>query len=686
MHHQQQVSNRLIHESSPYLLQHAGNPVNWLPWSKEAFEQAMKENKPVFLSIGYSTCHWCHVMAHESFEDPEVASYLNQHFISIKVDREERPDVDAVYMQVCQAMTGSGGWPLTIFMTPDQHPFFAGTYFPKASNFGQPGFMHILKTIVTKWQQNPEALKSNGLQITQAFSQAAIPAPGKMTRELMNKAKMDLDSRFDEEYGGFTSAPKFPTPHVLMFLTRFAVLNNDKRSMHMLSKTLTSMFKGGIFDHLGGGFSRYSTDRKWLIPHFEKMLYDNALLAIAYTEAYQVTGKTLFRRVATATLDYLLREMTSPEGGFYSAQDADTSGQEGAYYTFTPSQVENVLGQAEGKRFCQMYGVTEKGVLDGKSIINRLREAEEEEENLRSLTQQLYEYRKSTRKLFTDDKILSEWNGYAITAFCKAAYAFCRPDYLAAAQKAMAYAREYLLDGKGGVYAWRRNEKTGGRGSLSDHAAMAWASLTMYQMEFDNSFAKQAEEICRCMVNSFFDDKQGDFYLSQADAGLIFRPKEHYDGAVPSGNALAAYVLNQLSHLTLEDAWKEYATRTLERIAGHARNQPTGYCFGLIAGLDLCFLPVEALCLAAEETDIHAFARAMGRRFLPHATIAAKQLDTPEKDAPAILKGRDAMGRPAAYFLCEKGTCHTPVYNLSEMEALLASCCQTPLSGLHMNE
>ena len=617
-------------------------------------------------------------MAHESFEDQKVAELLNRHFISIKVDREERPDIDAVYMQVCQAMTGAGGWPLNVFLTPDQHPFFVGTYFPKTEGYGQPGFVDVLQTIAKKWEKSPESLVENGREITAAFAQAASPAAGKMNKELLRRAKIDLGARFDDDYGGFSSAPKFPTPHVLMFLLRYAMLEDEKNALHMVEKTLSQMYRGGIFDHIGGGFSRYSTERKWLIPHFEKMLYDNALLSISYTEAFAVTAKPLYWRVATRTLDYLTREMQSPEGGFFSAQDADTGGQEGAYYTFTPAEITAVLGEAEGLRICRMYGVTQTGVLEGKSIFNRLGESQEEEESLQPLMQKLYDWRKQNRALFTDDKVLAEWNGYAIVAFSKASHALNKPEYLQTAKRAMAFMQSNLIDENGGLSAHWRQGKKGGQGSLSDYAAILWASLALYQATFDFAYLMQAESLAHAMVKLFFDDKLGDFFLNDQNAGLIFRPKEHYDGATPSGNSLAAYVLQQLSLLTGNDAWMEYATRTLERLAGAAQNQPAGYCFALTAGISRCYLPTEAVCIAGEQRYIDAFANAAGKHFLPYAVYAARHADTREKDAPGLVKGRDTMGHPAAYYFCEKGACRTPVFTLDEMESLLQKAGAAP--------
>jgi uncharacterized protein YyaL (SSP411 family) len=370
--------------------------------------------------------------------------------------------------------------------------------------------------------------------------------------------------------------------------------------------------------------------------------------------------------------------MTNPEGGFYSAQDADTGGEEGAYYTFTPSEIESVLGAAEGKRFCSFYGVTESGIAEGKSILNRLTDSQEEEENLKPLRNKLYEYRKSTRTLFTDDKVLTEWNGLMIAALCKAAYALNKPEYLAAANKALMFSQMMLTNKNGELYAYWRDGKAGGHGGLSDYAAMAWASLEMYRTDFHYGHIQKAENLCRLMVRKFFDDKLGDFFMNEAEAELIFRPKEYYDGAMPCGNSLAAYVLFELSRLTGEDAWMEYATRVVEKLAGAARDQPSGHCFGLIAGLNRCYLPVEAVCAAREDKDMESFAKASGKRFLPLGTVAAIKTQPAQSKLPGILKGRDTMGHPAAYYLCREGSCLNPVFTLEEMEDQLAAIHTVP--------
>ena len=404
------MANRLKQEKSPYLMQHGENPVDWYPWCEEAFRKAAKEDKPVFLSIGYSTCHWCHVMAHESFEDSEVADLLNREFISIKVDREERPDIDAVYMSVCQAMTGSGGWPLTIFMTPEQKPFFAGTYFPKNGGYGRFCLMDLLERVADLWKNNREELLRAGNQITAAINQGQTGNGSQPDRRLVERAYRQLAQRFDHKWGGFGAAPKFPTPHNLLLLMRYADTLQESNAMKMAEITLEDMARGGIFDHIGGGFSRYSTDEMWLVPHFEKMLYDNALLLIAYTKAYQHTKRECFADTAHRTARYLTWELISEEGGCYCGQDADSEGVEGKYYVFTPEEVKAVLGEGDGEEFCRLYDITDSGNFEGKSIPNRIHSSENGWEMDDPRLGKLYNYRLSRTQLHKDDKILLSWN------------------------------------------------------------------------------------------------------------------------------------------------------------------------------------------------------------------------------------------------------------------------------------
>jgi len=435
---QHKYTNKLISEKSPYLLQHAHNPVDWYPWGDEAFAKAKAEDKPIFLSIGYSTCHWCHVMERECFEDEEVAALLNQGFVSIKVDREERPDIDSVYMNVCQAMTGSGGWPLTVFLTPEGHPFFAGTYFPKHSRYGGVGFVELLKAIREKWAENREELEGLGKEIMDRIAaQMNESSLGEPNSELLHGGYRSLEKSFDPVYGGFGGAPKFPTPHHLLFLLRYWKRFQKPPALEMVEKTLLAMYCGGIFDHIGFGFSRYSTDRQWLVPHFEKMLYDNALLSLAYLEAYQATGKAFYAKVARDIFTYILRDMTSPEGGFYTAEDADSEGVEGKFYLWTPDEVKDVLGADDGEYFCGLYDITEKGNFEGKNILNLLDKMPElsldgvigpdeaergnplKNERVDALRNKLFAAREKRVHPFKDDKILTSWNGLMIASLAR---------------------------------------------------------------------------------------------------------------------------------------------------------------------------------------------------------------------------------------------------------------------------
>ena len=459
-------TNRLASEQSPYLLQHAHNPVDWYPWGEEAFNKAKLEDKPVFLSIGYSTCHWCHVMAHESFEDAAVARLLNKHFVAVKVDREERPDVDAVYMNVCQTLTGSGGWPLTIFMTPDKQPFFAATYLPKEARYGTIGLKELLETIHTQWFDDKTALIDAGSEITAYINQKrelhTKSAP--LSKDLFNHALSAFVSLYDKDYGGFGSAPKFPSAHHLLFLLRYGTLEKNDQAIRMAEKTLEQMFRGGMFDHIGGGFSRYSTDRKWLVPHFEKMLYDNAMLLDAYVEAYRLTKKELYRYAVEKTIRYVLREMQSIDGGFYSAQDADSDGIEGKYYVFTPEEINEVLGEGDGKIFMERYGITQKGNFEGKNIPNMISFTGSliPDASVEAMLSKLYAFRRARVPLSTDDKILVAWNALMIRALAKASSVLDSDEMLEAAKKAEVFLFDKCSDQQGRLsIRYRNGEKKG---------------------------------------------------------------------------------------------------------------------------------------------------------------------------------------------------------------------------------
>lgn len=598
------VPNRLISEKSPYLLQHAYNPVDWNPWGEEAFAKAKTGDKPIFLSIGYSTCHWCHVMEGESFENEEIAELLNRDFICVKVDREERPDIDAVYMAACQAFTGSGGWPLTIFMTPDQKPFFAATYIPPESRFGMIGMKQLLLRIKDHWKNDRERLIQSGEAAGEFLKERAARRgmAGEPKRNTLDQAVMLLGRQFDPEDGGFGSAPKFPSPHILLFLLQYAKLEDTGQegagpdiALTMAEKTLQQMFQGGIFDHIGGGFSRYSTDRHWLAPHFEKMLYDNALLTLTYAEAYWETRKALYRQVAEQILTYVLRELTDEAGGFYCGQDADSEGVEGKYYVLTPAEVTDVLGKEAGLNFCRQYDITSRGNFEGKSIPNLLNNPEFEElvEGEKEQKNALYHYRLERTKLHKDDKVLTSWNGLMIAALARAYQIMEVPEYLEAAKKARRFILEKLKLGTAGETGGQerlavrfREGESAGEGKLDDYAFYIWGLLELYQATFEEEYLEEAGRLAQTMIGQFWDEGGGFFLYGKEAEQLIIRPKELYDGAIPSGNSVAALILGRLAKFTKEPHWEEISKDQLAFLSGETGDYPPGYCFALIAMLE----------------------------------------------------------------------------------------------------
>ena len=591
------MANRLKQEKSPYLMQHGENPVDWYPWGEEAFQKAAKEDKSVFLSIGYSTCHWCHVMAHESFEDQGVANLLNREFISIKVDREERPDIDAVYMSVCQAMTGSGGWPLTIFMTPEQKPFFAGTYLPKRGAYGRYGLMELLERVADLWKNNREELLKAGNQITAAINQEQTGTGKKPDRQLVERAYSQLARRFDHKWGGFGGAPKFPTPHNLLFLMRYADVTLESNAMKMVEITLEEMARGGIFDHIGGGFSRYSTDPMWLVPHFEKMLYDNALLLMAYVKAYQHTKRESFADTARRTADYILRELTSAEGGCYCGQDADSDGVEGKYYVFTPEEVKSVLGAEDGADFCRLYDISNSGNFEGKSIPNRIRSSEDGWDMDDPRLNKLYEYRLNRTKLHKDDKILLSWNAWAMLALAKAGQVLEESSYLDAAIRIHDFIESKMLTEHDRLYLRYRDGEAAYVGQLEDYGVYALALLELYRATFDVEYLQAAVHRAKQMIELFEDKTNGGYFMTAFDGEqLIARPKETYDGAMPSGNSVAAMVLQTLASLTGERSWQAAADRQLSFFAGEIGEYPSASCFGVLAMMDALYPHRELVC------------------------------------------------------------------------------------------
>lgn len=668
------TANKLIGEKSPYLLQHAYNPVEWYPWGEEAFARAKSENKPIFLSIGYSTCHWCHVMEHESFEDNEAAVLLNRHFIPVKVDREERPDIDAVYMNVAQRINGSGGWPLTIIMTPEQKPFFAGTYLPKNSRYGMTGLMELLQTVADKWSTNKEELILSGNKITEIIRSLEKEKVGKkkLSKKTVLEAENLLEENFDEEYGGFSSRPKFPQPSYLLFLLSLYALEKDDDILYMVEKTLESMYKGGIFDHVGHGFSRYSTDEKWLVPHFEKMLYDNALLALAYTYAYEATGIELYRNVTEKVLDYVLLEMTDPQGGFYSAQDADSEGEEGKYYVYTPQEIIDILGKDDSSYFIDHYNISIEGNFEGKNIPNLLNNDDyfETDEKIEKLNKIVYEYRKTRTKLHKDDKILVSWNGMMAAAMASAFRVLGNERYLNAAIKSVDFIKSNLVDEENNVGVRYREGEVLGNGTLEDYSMLVWALIEMYQATFELNYLKLAVALNDKMIKLFWDDENGGFFLSsRTGERLIYNPKETYDGAVPSGNSVAAYNLMRLSRITGNKRIEELSRKQIDFLSSEIESYPAGHTFALLAVLYELYPSMEAVCLAIDEEDLNEVRKNL--RHLPlvnTSVVAVKQSDV-EENSKLInyLKDYKLKDNKPTYYICKNKNCSLPITDMDEL-------------------
>ncbi|MDD3172427.1 MAG: thioredoxin domain-containing protein [Herbinix sp.] len=666
------IPNKLAEEKSPYLLQHAYNPVNWYPWGDEAFAKAKKENKPIFLSIGYSTCHWCHVMAHECFEDQEVSELLNASFISIKVDKEERPDIDTVYMTICQVTTGHGGWPLTILMTPEQKPFYAGTYFPKNSRAGVLGLMDLLTQISSDWLDNPDDMLSTGDKIADIMKREFETSSGSadISKDFVNLAITQFSQNFDHDFGGFGNEPKFPTPHNLMFLLRHAQLEADEKSLFMVENTLKHMYRGGIYDHVGYGFSRYSTDAKWLVPHFEKMLYDNALLATTYVEAFQYTKDPLYKTVAEQIFEYIRREMTDPEGGFYCAQDADSEGVEGKYYTFTPDEISKILDNEDGSFFCNYFDITQDGNFeDGKSIPNLIKshELKSENEKVIRLCNKVYSYRLDRARLHKDDKALTSWNALMINAYAIAAKVLKNEDYVDVAKRAVGFINTKLTDPNGLLYVSYRDEKPAHFGLIDDYAFYAMALLSLYDATFDIDYIQQASSLTDKMIELFWDEKYGGFFLNAKDAEkLIYRPKEVYDGAIPSGNSVAGYVLQRLANLTAHQKYIEYADKQLRFLAGQVKDYPAGHSFALIAFLQALYPTKEIVCVVSENEDYKELSDYLAEHFEPNTVVLLKS----EKNFEKVLEIADyvedyrIMNNKTTYYVCEDHNCTAPTNEL----------------------
>ena len=688
--------NRLAQEKSPYLLQHANNPVDWYPWGEEAFAKAKALDRPVFLSIGYSTCHWCHVMEHESFEDEEVANLMNQHFISIKVDREERPEIDHVYMSVCRAMTGRGGWPLTIIMTPDKEPFFSGTYFPKNSRGNRPGMMQLIPSIAKNWQQDRENLFGNISKIMDYLKRTNTKSMGDFPDEsVLKDGFSQFLKRYDHEYGGFGKAPKFPSPQDFIFLLKYYHKTKDESALIMVENSLKHMRRGGIWDHIGFGFHRYSTDREWLTPHFEKMLYDQAMLSLAYLETYQITGNEFYAEIARDIFTYVLRDMTSPGGGFYSAEDADSEGEEGLFYLWTVDEVNHILGIEDGKRFITAYNMTEKGnfrdeatrQFNGKNIIHQKGNLKDLSRNLKISEKELRKFIQSCRtKLMKerkkrihplkDDKILTDWNGLMIAALSKGASVLKEPTYLKSAEKAADFVVKNLRDSKGKLLKRYRNGDAGLDGHLDDYAFMIWGLLNLYEAGFDTKQLNRAIELSEIMEKDFNDNERGGFFLgSDQSEKLIIRAKTGYDGAIPSGNSIAVLIFNRLYRMTGNLRWANLSEKTLRSFSKDLKQMPSGYTAMILGFMYDAYGSKEIVVVGNgrhEETQL--LLEELQSLYIPQKIMLFK--DTNKKRDPLTkiaswTENHSAQNNKPTIYICEDFACRLPTTDLKKAIELI---------------
>lgn len=684
------TSNRLIDEKSPYLLQHAHNPVDWRPWGEQAFQKAAKEDKPVFLSIGYATCHWCHVMAHESFEDEAVARLLNEYFVAIKVDREERPDVDKIYMTVCQSLTGHGGWPLSVFMTPDGKPFFAGTYFPKSGRGNMPGFMDVLQQVAAIWEKDRSSIIQSSEAITQAIQppQASGESVHFAAEQALEKGFSQLARAFDPNQGGFGTAPKFPTPHNLGFLLRWYRHNGDTLALEMVEKTLDAMRNGGIFDQVGFGFHRYSVDQHWLVPHFEKMLYDQALLAMAYTEAYQATKKERYARIAHEVFTYILRDMTSPQGGFYSAQDADSEGKEGRYYVWTPREVVKHLGEKSGGLFCGYFGITDTGNFEDHQSIPHIRMPLETfgarkgmdpvqlQDLLEKAREKLFQVRENRVAPLKDDKILTSWNGLMIAALAKAGQAFDNAAYTHAAKHAAGFVLDHLKARDGRLFRRFRNGHAAHAAYLDDYAFLVWGLIELYEATFEVGYLKSAVALNRHMIDIFWDHEGGGlFFTGKGNEQLITKSKDLYDGALPSGNSVAAMNFMRLSRLTGNVELETQAEKIVLTFARQVSEHPMGYTY-FLQTLDFMVGPGQEVVVVGDTASktTQDMIRSVRNRFLPNTVLLVRPLGTAGNELAALVPFVGPMvpieGRPTAY-VCEHYACKKPMRDVLQLQSAL---------------
>ncbi len=677
------MSNRLAQETSPYLLQHKDNPVDWYPWGEEALEKAREEDRPILLSVGYSACHWCHVMERESFEDEETARVMNEHFVNIKVDREERPDIDSIYMSAVQALTRSGGWPMTVFMTPDGAPFYGGTYFPPTPRGGMPSFQQLLLTLADAYENRREEVLQSAESVRdylQASTGAAMPKAETEGTNLLDRAASTLLSQHDARFGGFGGAPKFPQPMNLEVLLRHYRRTGDRGALAAVETTLRRMADGGIYDHLGGGFARYSVDAYWLVPHFEKMLYDNALLARIYLEAHQATGDPFYRRVAEETLDYVLRDMTSPEGGFYSAEDADSEGEEGKFYVWTPTEIEGVLDPDDARLALRFWDVTEGGNFEGKNILNVPRpievvaeefgiSPEELWDRIVSIREKLLAFREERVRPGRDDKVLAAWNGLMLRAFALAARVTGREDYREAARRNATFLLENMkTDGR--LHRSHKDGRARFNGYLEDYAMVADGLVSLYEATFETRWLAEADDLCDAMNELFWDEGRRAFYDTPADhEELVTRPRDVYDNATPSGNSVAVEVMLRLALLLDRNDYRERAEEVLDEMGGGMEKIPSAFGH-LLAALDFATSGTREIAIIGdpEAPDTKALIDTVFARYLPNKVVAGRAEDDAESAGliPLLAQRPARDGRATAY-VCEGYACQAPTTDPEEL-------------------
>ena len=680
-------TNRLIHETSPYLLQHAHNPVEWYPWGDDAFAEARAKNKPILLSIGYSACHWCHVMEHESFENEKIAALMNELFVNIKVDREERPDLDEIYMSAVQMLTGRGGWPMTMFLTPERKPFYGGTYFPPEDRSGMPGFPRILMGVNQAFRERPADVEKSVTQILSALQRMSESAQSEkmFSPSVIADGVENIARAYDSENGGLGQAPKFPNAGVYELFLRHFHHSRSERYLEMVTHTLTKMAQGGIFDHVGGGFHRYSVDAKWLVPHFEKMLYDNAQLVRIYAQAFKITNNPLFKTVVDETCAYLLREMLHPEGGFYSTQDADSDGEEGKFFVWTPAEINQLIGEDTGEIFGRMYDVSEQGNFEEKSILHPSltvaqaskyfrKDQSEIERRIAAAKQKLFSEREKRIKPFRDEKIITAWNGLMLSGFAEAMKISPRDEYIEATKRTVDFILTKLFR-DGFLLHTYKDGKAKLLGYLDDYAFLTVGLLDVYEVLFDRSLLDRSIELCETMLREFWDDKDGGFfYTGKSHEQLISRAKPIFDASIPSGNAMATQSLLRLHHITGRDEYRERAEKVLRANYDAMESQPFGFAH-LICALDFYLATPKGIFVVGDRQSAgtREILAGIHSLYLPNLTLQLADPDEPLEKFSPLLGGKTQLdGKPTAY-VCQNYTCSAPVTSWPELQRLLES-------------